>query len=142
LVKNIQGEISEAGASMEESIQRVVEGSGLADDAYKKLQEIEGVSTRLAELIQSISMAADQQAKASENISKTMEEVGVVSSQNSAASRQTATAMDKLASSSDQLRLSVEAFKLVEEEDAKRTEEGRVEEKFEVVEELEMRKAS
>ncbi len=56
LIKNIQGEISEAGTSMEESIQRVVEGSKLADGAYGKLQEIETVTTRLGELIQSISM--------------------------------------------------------------------------------------
>ncbi|MCP4287428.1 MAG: chemotaxis protein, partial [Gammaproteobacteria bacterium] len=58
LIKNIQGEINEAGTSMEESIQRVVEGSNLANNAHTKLQEIESVSGQLAELIQSISMAA------------------------------------------------------------------------------------
>jgi twitching motility protein PilJ len=133
LVNNIQGEIGEAGASMEESIQKVVEGSGLAADAINKLQEIEGVSTKLAELIQSISMASTQQSKASQNISKIMEEVGEVSSQTSAASRQTAMAMDKLSETSDQLRSSVEVFKLDEGEETA----GRPEEELLLEEEVE-----
>ncbi len=127
LIKNIQGEISEAGASMEESIQRVVEGSRLADDAHGKLQEIERVTADLGELIQSISMASRQQARASENIAKTMEEVGDVSSQTSAASRQTAVAMRNLADISDRLNKSVSVFKLAEEapaDTAPETEEG------------------
>ncbi len=115
LIKNIQGEINEAGTSMEESIQRVVEGSKLADGAYAKLQEIENVTTRLGELIQSISLASKQQARASENIAKTMEEVGEISSQTSAASRQTAISMKNLAEMSDQMNQSVAVFKLEED---------------------------
>ncbi len=116
LIKNIQGEINEAGTSMEESIQRVVEGSKLADNAYTKLQEIENITTNLGELIQSISMASKQQARASENIAKTMQEVGEVSSHTSAAGRQTAISMKNLAETSDQLNESVSVFKLKEDE--------------------------
>ncbi len=114
LIKNIQGEINEAGTSMEESIQRVVEGSNLANNAHNKLQEIESVSNQLAELIQSISTAAIQQAKASDSITKTMEKVGKVSAQNSVASRQTAVAIQRLSQTSEQLATSVETFKLDE----------------------------
>ena len=114
LIKNIQAEINEAGASMEESIQRVVEGSRLADGARNKLQEIETVSTQLGTLIQSISMASKQQARASEDIAKTMEEVGEISSQTSAASRQTAVSMKSLAQMSAQLNESVSVFRLSE----------------------------
>lgn len=117
LIKNIQGEINEAGTSMEESIQRVVGGSKLADNAIKKLRDIEKVTLELGELIQSISMASKQQARASENIAKTMEEVGEISSQTSAASRQTAVSMKNLADVSDQLNDSVQVFKV--EEDTK-----------------------
>ncbi len=116
LIKNIQGEINEAGISMQESIRRVVEGSKLADDARGKLEEIESVSARLADLIQSISAAAVKQAKASESILKTMEEVGEISSQTSMASRQTAMSMQNLARTSEQLRVSVSAFRLGERE--------------------------
>jgi twitching motility protein PilJ len=112
LIKNIQGEINEAGSSMEESIQRVVEGSTLADGAHQKLQEIESVSTQLAGLIQSISMAATQQAKASEDITKTMQQMGAVSSKNLVASRKTSQAIKQLAETSDGLAASVETFKL------------------------------
>ena len=115
LIKNIQGEINEAGSSMEESIQRVVEGSTLADNAHQKLQEIEAVSDQLAELIQSISIAATEQAKSSENITKTMEEMGLVSSKNLAASRQTSQVINQLAVTSDKLAASVSAFRLEEE---------------------------
>ncbi|GBC59138.1 hypothetical protein DENIS_0074 [Desulfonema ishimotonii] len=115
LIKNIQGEINEAGSSMEESIQRVVEGSRLADGARKKLQEIETVSNQLGTLIQSISMASKQQAQASEEIAKTMEEVGEISSQTSGASRQTAVSMKSLAQMSAQLNESVSVFRLSEE---------------------------
>ena len=100
---------------MEESIQRVVEGSNLANNAHSKLQEIETVSSQLAELIKSISMAATQQAKASDRITKTMEAVGKVSAQNSAASQKTALAIKRLSDSSEQLATSVEAFKLDED---------------------------
>lgn len=116
LIKNIQGEINEAGASMEESIEKVVQGSKLADAAYAKLQEIEAVSAQLGEIIQSISLASKQQARASENIAKTMEEVGEISAQTSAASRQTAVSMKKMADTADQLRVSVEIFKLVDDQ--------------------------
>jgi len=114
LIKNIQGEIAEAGTSMEDSIQRVVEGSKLADEAHTKLNEIETITTRLGELIQSISMASKQQARGSENIARTMQEVGEISSQTSAASRQTAVSMKNLAEMSDQMNESVSVFKVAE----------------------------
>ena len=116
LIKSIQGEINEAGTSMEENIQRVVEGSNLANNAHNKLQEIETVSTQLAELVRSITVAATQQAKASDGITKTMEQVGRVSAKNSAASQQTALAIKRLSETSEQLATSVEAFKLEDAE--------------------------
>jgi methyl-accepting chemotaxis protein len=112
LIKNIQGEINEAGTSMEQSIQRVVEGSNLANNAHNKLQEIDSVSSRLAQLIKSISMATTQQVAASENITNTMEEMGQVSAKNLTASQQTAAAMKKLAETSEKLAISVETFRL------------------------------
>jgi methyl-accepting chemotaxis protein len=112
LIQNIQGEINEAGTSMEQSIQRVVEGSNLANNAHNKLQEIDAVSSQLAQLIQSISMATTQQVASSEYITNTMEEMGQVSSQNLTASQQTASAMKKLAETSEKLAVSVETFKL------------------------------
>ncbi len=115
LVKTIQGEIHEAGTRMEDSIQRVVHGTQLADGAHNKLEEIENVSAQLAELVQAISTAAKQQAQSSENISTTMKKVGHISSQASFQGKQTALSITNLAKTSEQLRESVEAFKLAEE---------------------------
>lgn len=114
LIKNIQGEIGEAGSSMEESIQRVVEGSKLADDAYGQLQEIENVATQLAELIQSISTTSRQQARTSQEIAQTMASVGEISARTSEASRETAVSIRDLAEISDRLNESVSVFKLEE----------------------------
>jgi methyl-accepting chemotaxis protein len=115
LIKNIQDEINEAGTSMDESIQRVVEGSGLANDAYKKLQEIEAVTDRLSGLIQSISNAAEEQSVVSEVIAVTMEEVGDISESTAQETNKTSEAMKELARISDELRRSVEIFKIAED---------------------------
>jgi len=120
LIKNIQGEINEAGSSMEESIRRVVEGSTLANDAHNKLQEIESVSSQLAEITQSISTAATQQAKFSEKITMTMEEMGKVSSRNLSASQQTTRAINQLTKTTKGLAASVGTFKLEAEKQAQR----------------------
>jgi twitching motility protein PilJ len=123
LVKNIQGEINEAGTRMDESIQQVVDGSQLADNAHNKLQEIETVSSKVAGSIQKISAAAKQQAEASESISKTMEEIGEISSQTSTASRHTAVSMQNMAKTAQHLRVSVEAFKLEEDQEVQEDQE-------------------
>jgi methyl-accepting chemotaxis protein len=117
LVKNIQDEINEAGTSMDESIQRVVDGSKLAGDAYKKLQEIESVSGKLSGLIQSISNVAEEQSVVSEVIAVTMEEVGEISDDTSQASKNTFASMKELSKVSDELGASVEIFKVDEKED-------------------------
>jgi len=92
-----------------------VEGSKLADGAYAQLQEIESVTARLAELVQSISTTSRQQAETSQEISRTMTSVGETSARTSEASRQTAVSMQDLTKISDRLNESVSAFKLEEE---------------------------
>ncbi|MCJ7773688.1 MAG: methyl-accepting chemotaxis protein, partial [Desulfobacterales bacterium] len=115
LVKNIQDEINEAGISMEESILRVVDGSRLADGAYKKLQEIESIAERLSGLIQSISNVAEEQAAVSESIATTMGEIGEISSDTAEATQITSISMKELTRISDELRASVEIFKIGDE---------------------------
>ena len=55
----------QAVVAMEDTTREVVAGSSLANQAGHSLQEIGGVSSRLAELIQSISLASKQQARGS-----------------------------------------------------------------------------
>ncbi|MCG8473650.1 MAG: methyl-accepting chemotaxis protein [Desulfobacterales bacterium] len=112
LVRNIQGEITEAGASMEASIHQVVVGSKLAEAAYTKLEDIQNVSTELAGLIDSITATSEEQAVASEQITRSMEKIGEVSALTSNASQETATRMNELEETAGTMMESISTFKV------------------------------
>jgi len=112
LVNTIQSETNEAVIAMEESTHEVVQGSQVADKAGQALSEIESVSSRLAGLIQSISLAATQQARGSDNLSKAMNEISEVTQHTASGTKQTANAISQLASLADNLRGSVSTFKV------------------------------
>jgi twitching motility protein PilJ len=97
---------------MEESTSEVGRGSNVADQAGQALKEIESVSSRLADLIQSISLASTQQARGSENLSKAMSEISDITQQTSSGTKQTAISINQLARLADELRESVRTFKL------------------------------
>ena len=110
LVNNIQAETNAVVLAMEESTHEVGQSSQLADQAGQALGEIESVSTRLADLIQSISLAAQQQADGSENLSQSMSEISDVTQQTASGAKQAAVAINKLAVLADELRRSVSTF--------------------------------
>lgn len=112
LVKAIQSETTEAVAAMERNIQEVVGGSKVANQAGQSLGEIEAVSVRLAELIQSISLAAKQQARGSDALAKAMAEISRITQQTASGTKQTAESVSDLARLADDLRGSVSKFKL------------------------------
>jgi twitching motility protein PilJ len=112
LVKAIQGETNEAVGAMEKNIQEVVNGSKVANQAGQSLNEIEGVSQKLSELIQSISMASKQQARGSEALAKSMGDISQITQQTAAGTKQTAESVNALARLADDLRGSVSMFKL------------------------------
>jgi len=112
LIRTIQNETNEAVAAMEATTHEVVAGSQLAYQAGQALSEIEGVSNRLAELIQSISLASKQQARGSETLALSMDEIDEVTQQTAAGTKQAAVSISTLALLADELRASVSAFKL------------------------------
>jgi twitching motility protein PilJ len=112
LVKAIQGETNEAITAMDRSIQEVVSGSKVANQAGQSLQEIEQVSVRLAELIQQISLASKQQARGSETLAKSMSDISQITQQTASGTKQTAESVNSLAKLADELRNSVATFKL------------------------------
>jgi twitching motility protein PilJ len=112
LVRAIQGETNEAVSAMERSIQEVVGGSKVANQAGQSLAEIEAVSVRLAELIQSISMAAKQQARGSEALARSMADINQITQNTAAGTKQTAESVDDLARLADGLAGSLKTFKL------------------------------
>ncbi len=120
LTQTIQTETKDVVASMEETIHEVVVGSTLADKAGIALVEIEQVSTRLAELIQSISESAKQQATSSEDISNAMSNISKVTELVQTGANRAADSVKMLVQLSDELRVSVAPFKLPEDRTTRR----------------------
>lgn len=112
LVQTIQSDTNEAVSSMEQTTAEVVAGARLAEDAGLALGEIEKVSTDLADLIQNISTAANQQSAAATNITSTMSVIQEITSQTSQGASQTAESIGNLAQLAADLRRSVADFKL------------------------------
>jgi twitching motility protein PilJ len=120
LAQSIQSETKDVVGSMEETIHEVVVGSALADKAGQTLIEIEQVSGRLAELIQSISESAKHQADSSEDISKAMANISKVTELVQLGSKRAADSVKMLVELSDELRSSVAPFKLPNDKHSRR----------------------
>ncbi len=112
LVKTIQTDTNEAVISMEQSTAGVVKGAKMAEDAGEALAEIENVSNRLAELINSISENAAQQSRVAGSVSETMNVIQEITTQTSAGTNETAASIGNLADLANDLRKSVSGFKL------------------------------
>ena len=112
LVKTTQSETSEVMAAMEDTTREVVTRSAIANEAGVALREIQGVSNRLAELIQAISDASQQQARGSQQIARSMNEMSSVTRSTATSSKETATAIGSLAALADNLNGSVARFRL------------------------------
>lgn len=112
LVKTIQTDTNEAVISMEQTTAEVVDGARRAQDAGVALEEIEGVSTSLATLIQNISNAARQQAATAGHVSNTMNVIQEITSKTADSTDQTASSIGQLALMANEMQHSVDGFKL------------------------------
>ncbi len=110
LVKTIQTDTNEAVSSMEQTTAEVVKGAELANSAGTALEEIETVSTNLAELIQDISEAAKHQATTSAHISNTMNVIQEITSQTLSGTNDTANSIGELADMAVEMKDSVSGF--------------------------------
>ncbi|MFJ4143434.1 methyl-accepting chemotaxis protein [Pseudomonas sp. NPDC089734] len=112
LVRAIQNDTNEAVISMEQTTSEVVRGARLAQDAGVALEEIEGVSRVLAELIESITDAARQQASSAGQISQTMTVIQQTTTQTTSSTSATAESIGNLAKMASEMRRSVSGFTL------------------------------
>ncbi len=117
LIKNILGEITDAGASMDSSIQEVVKGAKLSEDALAKLQDINKRSSEVANFITDVSTATGEQAASSVRIAKTMEIIGEISTNNATETRETSSSMRDMSLVAAEMLESVSTFKLTHNED-------------------------
>ena len=112
LIRSIQSDTNEATAAMEETTREVVGGSALANEAGQKLAEIEAVSNRLAELIQSILMASRQQSQGSDAVARSMTDISRVTQEAASGTQGAVTAIRRLSELAEELRDSLRGFKL------------------------------
>ena len=116
LVKTIQADTNEAVMSMESTTSEVVRGARLAKDAGEALEEVQSVSNVLADLIQNISNAAQQQADSAGHISNTMNIIQDITSQTSSGTMATARSVGQLSEMAIALQESVSGFKLSDDD--------------------------
>lgn len=112
LVKTIQSDTSEAITSMERSTSEVVTGAQLSQDAGSSLERIEAVSLQLAELINTITDNAKQQALAATSTSESMNVIQEITMQTSTGTNESAAAIGRLLELTSALRKSVSGFTL------------------------------
>ncbi len=112
LVKTIQADTSEAVTSMESTTSEVVRGARLAKDAGEALEEVQKVSNNLANLIESISNTARQQAASAGHISNAMTIIQDITSQTSSGTMATARSVGELNEMAASLQQSVTGFKV------------------------------
>ncbi len=112
LIHTIQQETEAAHDAVQNTRTEVQFGLQLAQEAGNRLTEIESVTNNLAELIQSISQASQQQARGSESIARSMNEIATVSQETASGTHNTSQSVRSLATIADNLRSFVDRFKL------------------------------
>ncbi|MQR01340.1 methyl-accepting chemotaxis protein [Glaciimonas soli] len=111
LVRTIQTDTHDAVVAMEKSTAGVVEGAKLSDAAGASLSEIRSVSNRLAELIQSISSATEQQATSANGVATNIQNILAVTDKTREGTRQTALSIRELSKLAEDLKSSVSRFR-------------------------------
>ena len=112
LVRTIQTDTHDAVAAMEKSTQGVVEGAKLSDAAGAALSDIRRVSNQLAELIQDISAATEQQATSANGVAQNIQNILTVTEQTQKGTQQTAHSIRELSRLAEELKNSVSRFRV------------------------------
>jgi methyl-accepting chemotaxis protein len=112
LIRNILGEITEAGVSMDASIQEVVQGTKLSQNALAKLEEITSRSNEVAALIEGVAAVSKEQAETTAQLAGKMQEIGGISLETAQETMGASISMREMAAMGDDMLQAVAAFKL------------------------------
>ena len=115
-VRNLAGKSSEAAketaALIENSLQKVKIGAGIANETAKSLDKIVLGITETSNLIASIATASNEQAAALEQVNEGIMQISQVAQSNAAVSEEGAAASEELSAQASSLTASVSIFKL------------------------------
>ncbi|WP_425336411.1 methyl-accepting chemotaxis protein [Synechococcus elongatus] len=112
IVLKIQSETGLVMTAMEEGTQQVIQGTRLAEQARGALDEIIQVSTKIDELVQSITADTVQQTAMSRSMAEVMQSVEATAQNTSQEAQQVATSLQGLVTIAGTLRESVDRFRL------------------------------
>jgi methyl-accepting chemotaxis protein len=108
----IQTETKQAVDRMSKGTDQVTKGVERASHAGESLQQIVSSARAVAEMIQSIAAAADQQSTASTQVANNIENISSVTRQTSQGASQAAEASGQLSAKAEQLQHLVKQFKI------------------------------
>ncbi|GAB4194192.1 MAG: hypothetical protein Kow00105_08400 [Phycisphaeraceae bacterium] len=108
----IQAETGEAVAKMTAGTEQVQVGVEKATAAGKSLEQIVTGARKVAENVQSIAAAAEQQSAAAEQVSRNIESITAVTAQSTEGAQQAAQAATQLSSKAEQLLALISKFKI------------------------------
>ncbi len=112
IVLQIQSETSGVMTAMEEGTQQVIEGTKLAEQAKRSLEDIIQVSNRIDVLVRSITADTIEQTETSRTVAQVMQSVELTAQETSQESQRVSASLQNLVGVARDLLTSVERFKV------------------------------
>lgn len=112
IVLQIQGETSSVMTAMEEGTQQVIEGTKLAEQAKRSLDDIIQVSTRIDQLVRSITADTVEQTETSRQVAQVMQSVELTAQETSQEAQRVSRSLQNLVNVARDLQTSVERFRV------------------------------
>ncbi|RZM82461.1 methyl-accepting chemotaxis protein [Leptolyngbya iicbica] len=119
IVLQIQSETSGVMTAMEEGTQQVIEGTKLAEQAKRSLEDIIQVSNRIDVLVRSITADTVEQTETSRTVAQVMQSVELTAQETSQESQRVSGSLQNLVGVARDLLTSVERFKVDDGENTK-----------------------
>ncbi len=117
-VRNLAARSAEAAQEtsemIEDSIRKIDNGTQIANQTAKSLDEIVSGATKTTDIVGEIAAASSEQAKAVEQVNIGLRQVEQVTQQNTSTAEESASASEELSGQSEQLRQMINQFKLKE----------------------------
>jgi twitching motility protein PilJ len=112
IVLQIQGETSSVMTAMEEGTQQVIEGTRLAEQAKRSLEDIIQVSNRIDVLVRSITADTVEQTETSRAVAQVMQSVELTAQETSQEAQRVSGSLQSLVGIARDLLASVERFRI------------------------------
>jgi twitching motility protein PilJ len=112
IVLQIQGETGSVMTAMEEGTQQVIEGTKLAEQAKRSLEDIIQVSNRIDQLVRSITADTVEQTETSRAVAQVMQSVELTAQETSQEAQRVSRSLQNLVGIARDLQTSVERFRV------------------------------